>query len=101
MLRKTHALPVLASLVLGAYFLLGASASPTAGQSISDEVAANVRGGVCQSLSVVTCPGAAGRPCPAGNRVSSGTFIGTGGCNINCSTSCGSYFSYITTCVGS
>jgi hypothetical protein len=69
-----------------------------AGQRVSDAEAAQVRGGVCQSLATADCPDPMRQGCKACTKVVSGSIWGQGTGDCYCSGSCGSFFSSIKKC---
>jgi hypothetical protein len=100
MIAKRNALAVLLFAALGAYLVFGTAPRPMRGQPVPDDVAAEVRGGVCQYLSISVCPGNGTANCPSGTYVTAGTTYGLAAGSSYCSSSCGEYFAYINPCAG-
>jgi hypothetical protein len=99
MIAKRSALAFVLFAVFGAYLLFGMAPRPMRGQPVPDDVAAEVRGGLCQYLDYYTCSGR-GSSCPAGTYVSAGVTYGTASGSSYCSPSCGEFFALITPCAG-
>jgi len=99
MIAKRSALAALLFAAFGAYLLFGTAPRPMRGQPVSDDVAAEVRGGVCQYLGTYMCPGY-GPLCPSGTYVCSGPIYGVAAGLSYCSGSCGGLSLYIAACAG-
>lgn len=100
MFRKL-VLPALAVCGFGAYLALGSAAAPVYGEPVSDEAAAEARGGICQNVDLDWCPGNDTWSCPYDQYVTAGDHYGEGSGDSYCSSSCGSYFYDYEDCPGS
>lgn len=100
MSSRKRRLTALGAMGFGGYLMASAMAAPEPGQSVPDGVAAELRGGLCQNVQTVPCPGGGGWWCSySGNIVVSGTTYCAGTGDNPCGSSCGSFFSAIVPCV--
>jgi len=99
MIAKRSALAALLFAAFGAYLLFGTAPRPMRGQPVPDNVAAEVRGGICQNVGINLCPGY-GSYCPSSTYVCSCGFYGSGWGSSYCSATCGEFFAGFTACAG-
>jgi hypothetical protein len=103
MFYRKRRLTALGALGFGGYLMAGTMAMPAPGQPVPDEVAAGLRGGICQWVAKSPCPGGGkGDECTmTGTMITSGSNYGSGSGNNPCGPMCGSFFSNYKLCVGS
>lgn len=83
--------------VVGACLALSLRPGPVYGEPVPDHIAAQLRGGLCQMLDVVSCPYQS-TACTACMKVTSGPNQASGAGECPCSSSCGSFFSRLADC---
>lgn len=97
--KKQGRLAAIGVMGLSGYLLLSNTSNPVAGKMVSDNVAADLRGG-CQGTAKAACA-RTGLGCLGGTKIIGGATSATGQGNVNCGTSCGSFFSSTTACAAS
>ena len=104
MFARRAGLAVAAMCLFATYVMADRTPQTQYGAPVSDAVAAEAQGGICQWLSLVWCPGDGvwwHWWCPSGWRVASGAVYGEAYGTIYCTTDCqGSYFSNYGACPG-
>lgn len=99
--RKTR-LTTLGAVGFGGYLLVSSLSGAVAGQSVPNEVAAKLRGGLCSSVSKKPCTGGGGIGCSAsGTIITAGPNRGSPYGNNPCNSTCGSFWSSLSPCAGS
>lgn len=100
MIKTKDSLAALGVMGLSGYLLNSSAAYPTVGAQVSDNVAAELRGGACQGTSKAFCAGA-GAGCLGGTIIVGGTTLATASSNTNCGSGCGSFFASTSACAAS